>query len=58
MKVKLFLNLVLAKPAAHIYTTLVSNDGTTEPEENIILQLVVKCILLGEKSSILLNFFG
>ena len=49
MKVKLFLDLVLAKPAAHIYSTLVSNDGTTEPEENIILHLVVKCILLGQK---------
>ena len=49
MKVKLFLNLVLAKPAAHIYSTLVSNDGTTEPEENIILQLVVKCLLFGQK---------
>ena len=49
MKVKLFLDLVLAKAAAHIYSTLVSNDGTTEPEEYIILHLVVKCIFFGQK---------
>ena len=55
MKVKLFLDLVLAKPAAHIYSTLVSNDGTTEPEEIIILHLVVKCLLFGQKGQLQKN---
>ena len=55
MKVKLFVDLVLAKPAAHIYSTLVSNDGTTEPEENKYFAAGSQMYTFRSKSSVAKN---